>query len=84
VGSNELLQRSYARSISGAYRFLADLLTSQGRIVEAQRVMDLLKRDEVGRLLRRSAPAGGRIGLDSRETALDEAYRKLAGALAWS
>ena len=33
--------------IADAYRELADLLLSQGRILEAQRVLELLKAEEV-------------------------------------
>ena len=62
------MQRSYASSISGTYRYLAKLLIGQGRRVEAQQVMELLE-------------SGGRIPFDSRETALDEAYNELVEAL---
>jgi CHAT domain-containing protein/tetratricopeptide (TPR) repeat protein len=41
------LQQSYANTIADDYRFLADLLLEQGRIPEAQQVLDLLKLEEL-------------------------------------
>ncbi|MBE9078497.1 tetratricopeptide repeat protein [Romeria aff. gracilis LEGE 07310] len=41
------LQSTYAESISDTYRTLADLLLQQDRILEAQRVLDLLKVQEL-------------------------------------
>ncbi len=41
------LQESYAQSVSGTYRALADLLLAQGRILEAQQVLELLKSQEI-------------------------------------
>ncbi|MEX0269165.1 CHAT domain-containing protein [Leptolyngbyaceae cyanobacterium UHCC 1019] len=41
------LQESYAQSVSGTYRALADLLLAQGRILEAQQVLELLKIQEI-------------------------------------
>ncbi|MEO0376009.1 MAG: tetratricopeptide repeat protein, partial [Cyanobacteria bacterium P01_A01_bin.17] len=41
------LQASYTDSISGTYRQLADLLLEQGRILEAQQVLELLKVQEI-------------------------------------
>ncbi len=41
------LQESYAQSVSGTYRSLADLLLAQGRILEAQQVLELLKIQEI-------------------------------------
>lgn len=41
------LQESYAESIAGTYRQLADLLLEQGRILEAQQVLELLKVQEI-------------------------------------
>ncbi|MEX0270507.1 tetratricopeptide repeat protein [Leptolyngbyaceae cyanobacterium UHCC 1019] len=40
-------QESYAQSVSGTYRALADLLLAQGRILEAQQVLELLKIQEI-------------------------------------
>lgn len=41
------LQESYTGTVEGTYRQLADLLIQEGRILEAQRVLDLLKLEEV-------------------------------------
>jgi len=64
------LQAGYARTHSDAYRELADLLITQGRLPEAQKVLNLLKLDELdeyeraGRMLirgDRTATRGGRM-----------------------
>jgi CHAT domain-containing protein len=41
------LQASYTETVAGTYRNLADLLLSQGRIGEAQKVLELLKVQEL-------------------------------------
>ncbi len=41
------LQQSYTEKVAGTYRRLADLLLKQDRILEAQRVLDLLKLQEI-------------------------------------
>jgi CHAT domain-containing protein/Flp pilus assembly protein TadD len=41
------LQESYANTVSSTYRSLADLLLAQGRILEAQQVLELLKIQEI-------------------------------------
>ena len=41
------LQESYTQSVAGTYRSLADLLLSQGRVLEAQQVLELLKIQEL-------------------------------------
>ena len=46
------LQQSYTETIASTYRTLADLLLSQDRILEAQRVLDLLKVQELDEYLR--------------------------------
>ena len=48
------LQDSYTGSIEGTYRSLADLLLEQGRIPEAQQVLDLLKLEELREFTRAS------------------------------
>ncbi|EKU99550.1 hypothetical protein Lepto7375DRAFT_1607 [Leptolyngbya sp. PCC 7375] len=40
-------QASYVQSVEATYRFLADLLLQQGRILEAQQVLELLKVQEI-------------------------------------
>ncbi|MEL7409058.1 MAG: CHAT domain-containing protein, partial [Cyanobacteria bacterium J06558_2] len=54
------LQESYASTIAGTYRRLADLLLSQGRILEAQQVLELLKIQEIRDYIR-SRNAGGNV-----------------------
>ena len=44
---DQTLQTSYTESIADTYRKLADILLTQGRIPEAQRVLDLLKLEEL-------------------------------------
>ena len=41
------LQSSYTQTVAGTYRRLADLLLSQGRVLEAQQVLELLKSQEL-------------------------------------
>jgi CHAT domain-containing protein len=40
-------QEAYTRKVEGTYRGLADLLLSQGRVLEAQQVLELLKIQEI-------------------------------------
>jgi CHAT domain-containing protein/Tfp pilus assembly protein PilF len=47
------VRQTYLRSVETSYRFLADLLISQGRIAEAEEVLAMLKEDEVFSYLRR-------------------------------
>jgi CHAT domain-containing protein/Tfp pilus assembly protein PilF len=81
-GVGKETERTYAESVSGAYRRLADLLVAEDRVLEAQQVMDLLKGDELNRLLRRSGPPGGSVRLSATERAADEKYRTLGDQLA--
>ncbi|CCI19165.1 conserved exported hypothetical protein [Microcystis aeruginosa PCC 9807] len=46
------LQQTYTETVAGTYRRLADLLLQQDRILEAQRVLDLLKVQELDDYLR--------------------------------
>jgi len=46
------IQQSYTNTIANDYRFLADLLLQDNRIIEAQRVLDLLKVQELNESLR--------------------------------
>ena len=45
--SNQELLESYTNTVAGTYRALADLLLEQGRILEAQQVLELLKVQEL-------------------------------------
>ncbi|BAZ33735.1 hypothetical protein NIES4074_62490 (plasmid) [Cylindrospermum sp. NIES-4074] len=51
-------QESYTQTVADDYRSLADLLISQGRLLEAQQVLELLKIQEL-RDFTRNARAGG-------------------------
>jgi CHAT domain-containing protein/Tfp pilus assembly protein PilF len=51
-------QESYTQTVADTYRGLADLLLSQGRVLEAQQVLELLKIQEL-RDFTRNARAGG-------------------------
>ncbi|MBE9001075.1 tetratricopeptide repeat protein [Nostoc sp. LEGE 12447] len=51
-------QESYTQTVADTYRSLADLLLSQGRLLEAQQVLELLKIQEL-RDFTRNARAGG-------------------------
>jgi CHAT domain-containing protein/tetratricopeptide (TPR) repeat protein len=51
-------QESYTQTVASTYRQLADLLLSQGRVLEAQQVLELLKIQEL-RDYTRDARAGG-------------------------
>ncbi|MBW4520896.1 MAG: CHAT domain-containing protein [Scytolyngbya sp. HA4215-MV1] len=46
------LQDSYTQTVAGTYRYLADLLLKQNRVLEAQQVLDLLKVQELNEYLR--------------------------------
>ena len=52
IGTAEL--ESYTRSVETTYQDLAALLTEQGRLDEAQQVLELLKEDELFEFIRRS------------------------------
>ncbi|NES22723.1 MAG: tetratricopeptide repeat protein, partial [Symploca sp. SIO3E6] len=51
-GLPQQFQESYTETIAEDYRHLADLLLQQNRIIEAQRVLDLLKVQELEEYLR--------------------------------
>lgn len=53
-------QQSYLQTVADTYRSLADLLLSQGRILEAQQILELLKVEEL-RDFTRNARAGSQI-----------------------
>ena len=79
------LQRSFLSSIESSYRFLADLLIRQGRLPEAQQVLDLLKEQEYFDFVRRDASEGsslnGKATLTPEEAALEKRYREIADRL---
>lgn len=77
--------RSYTESISGTYQSFADLLIEQGRLAEAQQVLDMLKEDEVFEFIRRSGnadPRRTRIAFTPTEARWAARYREVADRLA--
>ncbi|MBE7385096.1 MAG: tetratricopeptide repeat protein [Leptolyngbya sp. SIO1E4] len=74
------LQQSFADSVAGSYRALADLLLQQNRILEAQRVLDLLKvqeLDEYFQDVQRSAQTETGIDFWQVETDLLALYQQV-------
>lgn len=61
------LQQSYADSIADPYRTLAELLLQQNRILEAQRVLDLLKIQELDDYLRNVRSGSNSPGIPTLE-----------------
>jgi CHAT domain-containing protein len=61
-GLDKELQAGFAQSKSGTYRTLAELLVEAGRLGEAEKVLDLLKEQELKDIVRGVSPdAGARI-----------------------
>ena len=74
------LQASYTDSVADTYRTLADLLLSQNRILEAQRVLDLLKiqeLDEYFQDVQRSAETAPGVDFWQVETDLLALYQEV-------
>ena len=78
-------QQSYVKSIEEVYRTLADLLISEGRLPEAEQVINLLKQQEYFDFIRRDssgAPQANKAQLTPEEEALEKRYREIADQLA--
>jgi len=71
-------QRIYLKSHEEVYRKLADLLISQGRLGEAEKVLELLKEEEFNRIIRRNGPSEPKIGLTKAETEASKITDQLA------
>lgn len=83
LGADEL--RSYTASVSRVYQILASALAEQGRLAEAQVVLDMLKEDEQFDFIRRSSdadPRRTRIGYTTTEERWMKRYRQVADQLA--
>jgi CHAT domain-containing protein len=83
IGAPEL--RSYTESVSQTYQRLAEVLTDQGRLSEAQMVLDMLKEDEQFDFIRRAGdadPRRTRIGYTPTEQKWIGRYREIADRLA--
>src|SRR5262249_27974915 len=79
------LQQSFLRTNEESYRHLAELLISEGRLPEAQQVIELLKEREFFDFMRREATVGephGRAALTPTEAAWEGRYRAIANRLA--
>ncbi|MEA5497567.1 tetratricopeptide repeat protein [Limnoraphis robusta Tam1] len=73
------LQQSYTDTVAGRYRRLADLLLSQGRIAEAQQVLELLKVEELREFTRNTniRESTERISLNNFEQKIIDEYGTL-------
>jgi len=83
IGTDEL--KSYTKSVESSYSDLASILTDQGRLDEAQLVLDMLKEDEQFEFVRRSAsadPRRSRMGYNATEQVWVNRYRQVADRLA--
>jgi tetratricopeptide (TPR) repeat protein len=58
-------QKAYTETVADTYRSLADLLLSQGRILEAQQVLELLKVQELRNFTRDTRAGGENSGIAS-------------------
>ena len=82
IGASEL--KSYSDSLSSWYLRSAVVLIDQGRLSEAQQVLDMLKEDEQFEFIRRASdadPRSSRIGYTSTEQAWLKRYREIADQL---
>ena len=82
IGTSEL--ESYTKTVSNTYQTLASLLTDQGRLPEAQQVLDMLKENEQFDFIRRAPEADSRkskIGYTITEQAWVIRYREIAGQM---
>ena len=75
---------SYTQSVSYVYQALAALLTQQGRLPDAQLVLDMLKENEQFEFIRRSSSADPRItniGFNNAEQIWMMRYRQITNRL---
>ncbi|MEM9485041.1 MAG: tetratricopeptide repeat protein, partial [Cyanobacteria bacterium P01_F01_bin.116] len=73
------LQVSYTESIADTYRQLADVLLTQGRIPEAQRVLDLLKLEELREFTSQTRSVWNSNGISL--TPIEQAVKDTHGSL---
>jgi CHAT domain-containing protein len=82
IGNAEL--HSYTASVQGNYQALASLLTDQGRLTEAQQVLDMLKEVETFEFIQRSASSDPRhtlTGYTATEKVWMDRYQKISEQL---
>ncbi len=81
-GRGVATQRSFINSKAEIYHQLAELLISEGRLLEARQVLDLLKEEEYFNFLEddrtRAAPTQGRARPTSTEAEWEKRYREIA------
>ena len=77
-------QRSFVKTKENTYHELAELLITQGRLLEAQQVLDMLKEEEYFEFVRRNGKeaAGQPATLTPAEANQEKRYRELADTLA--
>ncbi|HUI82289.1 MAG TPA: tetratricopeptide repeat protein [Bryobacteraceae bacterium] len=78
------LQQSFIQARKSTYRYLANILAGQGRLAEAQQILDLQKLDEFTSFVQRdrSVAAGeNRATLTAQETEWQKRYREVADQL---
>jgi CHAT domain-containing protein len=84
-GLEKEAQRSFVNSREKTYRALADILISQGRLPEAQQVLDLLKNEEYFEFIRRderqAASLTAPVALTKNETELNRKYEEKAASV---
>lgn len=78
-------QTSFIRSKENVYRELADLLISEGRLPEAQQVLEMLKEEEFNNYIRgdpnKGPSATERAELTTKESESDRKYNELNDAI---
>jgi CHAT domain-containing protein len=79
------LQKSFLKSNEGPYHTLAELLIKQGRLTEAERVLNLLKQQEYFDFVRRNteelAATSGKTELTPEEAEWESRYRAIGEKL---
>jgi tetratricopeptide (TPR) repeat protein len=76
-GLDQELQKSFLTSKEGAYRDLANLLIDQGRLPEAQEIINLLKEQQFRDFTRAGTKSGTRpVSLSAVEQKMDDAYQQ--------
>jgi len=70
--------REFLATRADTYRVLANLLVAEGRLVEAERVLGLLKEDEVNQYTRAAGPSPAGVPLTVAERAIDKRYAETA------
>jgi CHAT domain-containing protein len=83
--SNPQFLNDFTKKIQGPYQSLANILTVEGRLLEAQLVLDMLKEDEQFEFIRRSEksdPRNTRIGYNQGEKAWVDRYQEISDKLA--